>query len=350
MEVQSPRHWTSRKFPGNEWRFKHKRPFLSSRILQRRRLTSKWVLYLLVMSIKTGVLGSCGRGTKSSLGQRVSSSGSWWLSWVLKTRSEGRSISSRWDIEGTMWRGCEAWRPRYDQIWKALCAAWVVGLHCTLATTVACHEMPFHRGESWWPWTVTQKSREESEQCTFSGEGWQDGERTQDREWLQRSGWVARTRAVLWADLIWVEIPLSQIRKHILSLHFSVISIILKFKLVFLVFWYQIPFDHHQQSLSLQTWLRQWQLCSNFPCRSCHFSSSQPSGMALILFTLEVKKLRLRKMKNLLRVLQSDKAGLQTKPSALGEVPLQILVFVGRANSSLSYPHPCFIINCWLII
>ena len=60
MEVQSPRHWTSRKFPGDEWRFKHKRPFLSSRILQRRRPASKWVLYLFVMSVKTGVLGSCG--------------------------------------------------------------------------------------------------------------------------------------------------------------------------------------------------------------------------------------------------------------------------------------------------
>ena len=39
---------------------KLERPFLSSRILQRRRLTNKWVLYLLVMSVKTGVLGSCG--------------------------------------------------------------------------------------------------------------------------------------------------------------------------------------------------------------------------------------------------------------------------------------------------
>ena len=149
--------------------------------------------------------GALRRGTKSSLGQRVSTWGSWWLSWVLKSRSEGRSISSRWDIKGTMWLGCEAWRPRYDQIQKALCAAWVVGLCCTLATTVGCHEMPFHRGETWWPWTVTQKSREESEQCTFSGEGWQDGERTQDREWLPRPGWVTRTRAVLWAGLIWVE-------------------------------------------------------------------------------------------------------------------------------------------------
>lgn len=130
MEVQSPRHWTSRKFPGNEWRFKHKRPFLSSRILQRRRLTSKWVLYLLVMSIKTGVLGSCVEGYQNSLGQRVSSSGSWWLSWVWRPGQREEAFHPDGTLKWTMWRGW-AWRPR---IWSNM-----KGLVCCLSSGLALY-------------------------------------------------------------------------------------------------------------------------------------------------------------------------------------------------------------------
>ena len=71
-------------------------------------------------------------------------------------------------------------------------------------------------------------------------------------------------------------------------------------------------------------------------------SSSRSSGTALTLFILEVKKLRLRKMKNLLRVLQSDKADFKLSPVFLVKSHCGFLVFVLGVNSSLSHPHPHF--------
>ena len=58
----------------------------------------------------------------------------------------------------------------------------------------------------------------------------------------------------------------------------------------------------------------------------------------ITLFILEIKKLRLRKVKNLPRVLQSDKAGIQTEPISV-KPHHGFFVFVLGVNFLLFHPN-----------